>query len=189
MTEAGRAIDFLNIVTKLKSQKRAGWILRKVKDPESIADHMYRMSVMAFLAKDLPGIDRDRCVKMAIVHDIAEALAGDITPSDGISREEKREREEGAMEEMQATLGGGIAASEMRALWEEYEANKTEEAKLVKDLDKVEMILQASEYEEEQNIVLQDFFDSTKGKFQTALGKSWAAEIVRRRDERLASKK
>lgn len=187
MAEAAKAIDFLNIVTKLKDQKRAGWILRNVKNPESIADHMYRMAVMALLAKDLPGIDREKCVKMAIVHDIAEAIAGDITPSDGVSKEEKRRREQEAMDQLSLALGGGVAAEEMRELWEEYEANSSAEAKLVKDFDKVEMILQASEYEEEQKLVLQDFFDSTKGKFQTEVGISWAAEIVRRRDERLSS--
>ncbi len=46
----------------------------------------------------------------------------------------------------------------------------------------LEMILQAQEYEKAQGINLQEFFESTKGKFQTELGKSWAAEIVARRE-------
>ena len=53
----------------------------------------------------------------------------------------------------------------------------------------LEMILQADEYEAEQSMDLQDFFDSTKGRFKTELGKSWAEEIVRRRADRQNSSK
>lgn len=88
-----------------QTTKRAGWVRKEIKDPESIADHMYRMGLMALIASDIPGVDRDklgfryfnlschwdtmtafcfyffpdsasnlisRCIKMAIVHDIAE---------------------------------------------------------------------------------------------------------------------
>jgi len=51
----------------------------------------------------------------------------------------------------------------------------------------LEMILQAQEYEEQQNIDLQDFFDSTRGRFTTPLGQSWAKEIVKRRAEQQAA--
>ncbi|MCI31846.1 HD domain-containing protein 2-like, partial [Trifolium medium] len=54
--------------------KRSGWVRRDVKNPESIADHMYRMSLMALIAPDVPGLDRNKCIKMTIVHDIAEGM-------------------------------------------------------------------------------------------------------------------
>ncbi|KAI7727767.1 hypothetical protein M8C21_013157 [Ambrosia artemisiifolia] len=78
-------------------------------------------------------------------------------------------------------LGGGPRAEEIHELWMEYEENSTTEAKVVKDFDKIEMILQALEYENEQNKDLEEFFESTAGKFQTELGKSWALEIAARR--------
>ncbi|KAL5222975.1 hypothetical protein ABZP36_027688 [Zizania latifolia] len=53
--------------------KRKGWINHSIKGPESIADHIYRMALMALIAGDLPAVDRERCIKIAIVHDIAEA--------------------------------------------------------------------------------------------------------------------
>ena len=57
---------------------------------ESIADHMYRMSVMVqTVLKPSDPINKDKCIKMALVHDMAEAITGDITPDDGISAEEK----------------------------------------------------------------------------------------------------
>ncbi|XP_061350181.1 uncharacterized protein LOC133295372 isoform X2 [Gastrolobium bilobum] len=178
---ASSAIDFLSICHHLKTTKRAGWVRKDVEDPESIADHMYRMGLMALIAADIPGVDRNKCVKMAIVHDIAEAIVGDITPSDGISKEEKSRREQEALDHMCKVLGGGPRAKEIAELWTEYEANSSPEAKFVKDLDKVEMILQALEYEDEQGKDLVEFFQSTAGKFQTEIGKAWASEIVSRR--------
>ncbi|KAG0463154.1 hypothetical protein HPP92_021630 [Vanilla planifolia] len=175
------AVDFLSLCHRLKRTKRAGWVRRGVREPESVADHMYRMGVMALIAKDIPGVDRDRCIKMALVHDIAEAIVGDITPSDGIPKEEKSRREREAIDHMCSLLGGGSRAKEIHELWLEYEENSSLEAKIVKDFDKVEMILQALEYEQEQGIDLDEFFQSTAGKFQTDVGKAWALEITSRK--------
>ncbi|XP_027176926.1 HD domain-containing protein 2 isoform X2 [Coffea eugenioides] len=169
---ATSAIDFLTLCHRLKTTKRAGWVKKGVENPESIADHMYRMGVMALIAADIPGVNRDKCVKMAIVHDMAE---------DGISKLEKSQREQEALEHMCKLLGGGPQAKEIADLWTEYEENTSLEAKVVKDLDKVEMILQALEYENEQGKDLDEFFQSTAGKFQTNIGKAWASEIASRR--------
>ncbi|KAL6194377.1 hypothetical protein ACLB2K_035461 [Fragaria x ananassa] len=178
---ASSAIDFLSLCHRLKTTKRAGWVKRGVKDPESVADHMYRMSLMALIASDIPGLNRDKCIKIAIVHDIAEAIVGDITPTDGVPKEEKSRREQEAIDHMCKLLGGGSIAKELGELWLEYEGNSSPEAKIVKDFDKVEMILQALEYENDQGKDLEEFFQSTAGKFQTDVGKAWAAEIASRR--------
>lgn len=53
---------------------------------ESIADHMYRMSIITMLCPPEEGIDKDRCVKLALIHDMAEALVGDITPPDKVPK-------------------------------------------------------------------------------------------------------
>lgn len=181
------AIDFLTLCHRLKTTKRKGWINYSIKGSESIADHMYRMAVMALIANDIPGLDRERCIKIAIVHDIAEAIVGDITPSDGVPKAEKSRLEQAALKEMCEILGGGTRAEEIKELWEEYENNSSLEANLVKDFDKVEMILQALEYEIEHGKLLDEFFISTAGKFQTEIGKSWAAEIHDRRNALLKS--
>ncbi|KAG8382968.1 hypothetical protein BUALT_Bualt05G0135100 [Buddleja alternifolia] len=172
----------------LQSTKRKGWVNHGIKGPESIADHMYRMSLMALIADDLPGVNRERCIKIAIVHDIAEAIVGDITPSDGVPKEQKSRMEQEALDEMCKVLGGGMRAEEIKELWREYENNSSLEANLVKDFDKVEMILQALEYETEHGKVLDEFFLSAAGKIQTEIGKRWAAEITSRRNSRLANK-
>ncbi|CAM6127751.1 unnamed protein product [Calypogeia fissa] len=179
-------IQFLTLCQRLKTTKRTGWVNHGLKESESIADHMYRMAIMALVLSDgVPGVNKDRCVKMAVVHDLAEAIVGDITPSDGVPKEEKSRMEREAMDQMCSMLGNGDAAQEMKELWQEYENNATPEAKLVKDFDKVEMILQAQEYEQQQGKHLEDFFRTTRGKFQTDVGKALAAEVVRRRPSTL----
>lgn len=160
-SSSSSAIDFLTLCHRLKTTKRKGWINQGIKGSESIADHMYRMSLMGLIADDIPGVNRERCIKIALVHDIAEAIVGDITPSDGIPKAEKSRREQAALNEMCEVLGGGMRADEIKELWAEYENNSSLEANLVKDFDKVEMILQALEYEIEHGKVLDEFFLST----------------------------
>ncbi|KAJ1722067.1 hypothetical protein LPJ53_003474 [Coemansia erecta] len=177
---ASSVVSFLSIVEKLKRTKRTGWINNGIKGPESIADHMYRMGIMAMLVDD-PALDRTKCIKMAIVHDLAEALVGDITPYDGISKEQKRMLEQSGMKQIVETLGNTAQAQEIAALWQEYEDDATDEAHLVHDLDKCEMIQQAMEYEHSDQTKLESFFASTRGIFRHPQVQSWVDEIVRRR--------
>jgi putative hydrolase of HD superfamily len=181
-------VQFLHLATNLKTTPRTGWVKRNVKDPESIADHMYRMSLMALLMEgNTDGYDVDRCIKLAIVHDLAECIAGDITPVCGVSDGEKYRMESEAMDTITSMLGDNAASRNIRALWDEYERGETKEAKLVKDFDKVEMIVQAGEYERDQGergVELQEFFDSTAGKWRTDVGKSWAQVVTDERARR-----
>ncbi|KAL9271462.1 5'-deoxynucleotidase HDDC2-like protein [Drosera capensis] len=128
------AIDFLTLCHRLKTTKRAGWVKRGVESPESVADHMYRMGIMALVAPEIPGVDCDK--RMTIVHDIAEAIVGDITPEDGVSKSEKSRREQEALNHMCDLVGGGPRADEVSQLWMEYEENSSPEAKIVTDFDK-----------------------------------------------------
>jgi putative hydrolase of HD superfamily len=79
--------------------------MRGVREPESISDHMYMASMMAWLITD-PNIDRDKCIKMAFVHDLAESIVGDIVPHDpNVNAEQKHELEKAAMLKLGETLG------------------------------------------------------------------------------------
>ncbi|GMH38385.1 hypothetical protein BSKO_06269 [Bryopsis sp. KO-2023] len=178
-----QAVDFFTLIQKLKITKRTGWVKRQVEAPESVADHMYRMGMMALVATD-SNVDVSKCVKMALIHDVAESLVGDITPYCGVSEEEKHQLESNAIAEIKETLGNDThAADEIEEIWKEYESATTPEARFVKDLDKLEMVLQAHEYESDQGKDLSKFFKSTEGRFQTDTGKAWAAEVVSRRNK------
>ncbi|KAM6991791.1 5'-deoxynucleotidase HDDC2 isoform 2-T2 [Tautogolabrus adspersus] len=159
-------LQFMKLIGQLKRVPRTGWVYRNVKKPESVSDHMYRMAMMSLTITD-PTVDKDRCIKLALVHDMAECIVGDIAPSDNISKEEKHRREEEAMRHLSSLLPEGLK-QEIYGLWEEYESQGSPEARLVKQFDLLEMILQAHEYEELEGTPgrLQEFFDSTKGRFQ-----------------------
>ncbi|KAG2221073.1 hypothetical protein INT45_009731 [Circinella minor] len=173
-------LQFLHIIQNLKKTKRTGWVDNGIKEPESIADHMHRMGIMAMLIDD-PSLNRNKCIKMAIVHDLAEAIVGDITPHAGVSKEDKYNMENGAMRDFQALLGDTDMVREIVSLWQEYEEARTPEALLVKDLDKFEMIVQALEYERSDKKLLQSFFDSTQGKFKHPVVKAWAETLYAER--------
>lgn len=158
-------IDFLYKIGKLKQLKRTGWILKGVPDPESVADHTFRTTVMALILSEKVGLDRDKCMKMALIHDFGESIAGDITPYDNISKEEKYEMEKSAMKE----LFKDIREQEIFQLWMEYEERKTPEAKFVYDLDNIEMLLQAYEYEQAykgKDINLDEFWSHVQKRIQ-----------------------
>jgi putative hydrolase of HD superfamily len=179
-SSASSVFEFMRICYNLKTTKRTGWVRNKILLPESIADHLCFISLLSLLIDD-PNINREKCVKMALVHDLGEAIVGDITPSDPISKEEKQRMEKEAFEKMCfGTLGGPIG-QEIFDLWCEYEDGATAEGKVVKQLDKLEMILQASEYEKSQGKNLEEFFKSTEGVFKHPQIVSWVEELYRHR--------
>uniref|UniRef100_A0A3P9AH68 5'-deoxynucleotidase HDDC2 n=1 Tax=Esox lucius TaxID=8010 RepID=A0A3P9AH68_ESOLU len=159
-------LQFMKLIGQLKRVPRTGWVYRNVKQPESVSDHMYRMSIMALTIPD-NNVNKERCMKLALVHDMAECIVGDIAPSDNISKAEKHRREEASMQQLTGLLQEG-SRKEIYELWEEYENQTSAEAKLVKEFDLLEMILQAHEYEELEGTPgrLQEFFNSTQGRFQ-----------------------
>lgn len=112
---------------------------------------------------------------MSLVHDLAECIVGDITPYCGVDIGEKLRLEDKAMKELTQTIGE--SGSEIYKLYKEYEAQSTEESKIVKDLDRLDMILQAYEYEKNLNQPgrLEEFFESTANKFHNP----WTIDIVK----------
>eukprot|EP00638_Chattonella_subsalsa_P005853 CAMPEP_0117751644 /NCGR_PEP_ID=MMETSP0947-20121206/11104_1 /TAXON_ID=44440 /ORGANISM="Chattonella subsalsa, Strain CCMP2191" /LENGTH=220 /DNA_ID=CAMNT_0005570077 /DNA_START=260 /DNA_END=922 /DNA_ORIENTATION=- len=185
-SKAQNALNFFRFVGKLKEVKRTGWIKKGINSPESVSDHMYRMAMCSFLIDDR-AVDKIRCMKIAVVHDLAEALVGDITPHCGVSKEEKRILEEQALNDICTSIGNTDIANEIRELWLEYEDGTSPEAAYVKDLDKFEMILQADEYERAQGTDLGEFFQSTEGKFQTGQVQEWDAELRSQRQQRIGA--
>jgi putative hydrolase of HD superfamily len=154
ITSSTSPLPFFHVLERLKVTKREGWRRHGISGGESIADHMYRMAVMTMLAPPALAarLDVQRCTAMALVHDMAEALVGDITPVEGVSKAEKSRREAAAMAYLARDLlgsvaPGGTAGQRLQALWAEYEASETLEARFVHDVDKVELLLQMLEYE------------------------------------------
>lgn len=209
---AAGIVAFLRLAEQLKLRKRTGWVLRGVCEVESIADHMYRMALAALV---LPVTDSDsatpdagggasaadatasargdaamslriRVACMALVHDVAEAVVGDIVPG-AMSKAEKHALERAALADMTAGLPPDTAGYIQR-LCEEYDAGSSTAARLCKDLDKLDMLLTALAYQARQPaaIDLRDFWASCEGKFTTQAGRALAAQAYALREEQVA---
>eukprot|EP01147_Barroeca_monosierra_P005630 gene5631-204_t len=176
-------------VAQLKNVKRSGWIRCGIPLPESVADHSFMMAAIAFAIPQASLLDRSTCIQLAVVHDIAESIVGDITPYDGISKKEKSKIEQEAISRIACHLNelDAAGAETLSRLWQEYEHASTPEARFVKDVDKFEMLLQADIYERKHpTICLQQFFDSTTERITTEVVKTWVKELVNKRTTRLA---
>ena len=133
-------LTFLRAAERLKMVTRSGWT--STGEPESVAEHTWRLCLMAMLLYGrAPGIDLARLLKMCLVHDLGEAIRGDVPAPAQTSDGQKAGRERADLLELTAPLPPGLRA-EIVELWEEYEAAGSHEARLAKGLDKLETILQ-----------------------------------------------
>ncbi|AET38006.1 HD domain-containing protein Ecym_2260 [Eremothecium cymbalariae DBVPG len=178
-------ISFLHIIELLKIQRRTGWVDVGINPCESIGDHMYRMGVSSMLIKN-PEVNRDKCVRIALVHDMAESLVGDITPLGGITKEEKHRREWETMQylcEKVIRPYNPVAADEIMADFVAYEREDCLEARYVKDIDKFEMLVQCFEYERRHKFSKElEQFWSAVSSIKTEEVKSWVTDLQARRD-------
>lgn len=178
-------LAFTQILRLLKTQPRTGWVDKgiPVARTESISDHMYRMSIIA-MAIPADTISIDKCVKIALVHDIAESLVGDITPFEGVSKEEKHRRESETIDYLVEIIEeyNPRFANEMKELWLAYENILCLEARYVKDIDKFEMIAQAWDYEQDYGIKydLAEFYRARSGIETKAVG-DLCDELIKQR--------
>ncbi len=152
--------DELKEILGLKDVLRAGWVRAGIESPESVAAHSWGMSMLA-LKLAPKELDLARVLSLCIVHDIPEVRVGDLTPHDDTSN--KAQDELRAMTEM---------APEWVGLFEEYEQGETPEAKFVKQLDKLDMALQADIYQTKFEISLDEFIESARLRIDDEVLKS-----------------
>ncbi|ATY67229.1 HD family hydrolase, putative [Cordyceps militaris CM01] len=182
-------IAFFHMLERLKTTKREGWRRFGVERGESIADHMYRMSLISMFAPPslAPRLDLPKCIKMCLIHDMAELLVGDITPVDGVPKPEKSRREASAMDYLAGDLlrgvPGGATGAEIRAIWQEYEDAQTLDSHYVHDVDKMELLLQMMEYERRSRGRLNLCeFAYVAGKMTLPETRAWADEVIAERE-------
>jgi len=173
-------IDFYNTAGRLKRLPRSGWVNRGIDNPETVAEHIFRSQLIAYdLAKEL-GVDPASCAEMMLVHDLQEALAGDMTPDSGVSKQDKHRIELQAAQDLAALSGN----PEYYALFCEFEDQKTLRSRICHDADQLECLTQAFEYAvqyPEKRDVLEDFWPYAEKKISTPPGKKIYAELIQRK--------
>ena len=233
---AAAAVELARMLGRLKTTPRTGWVRRGVPRYESVADHSWRVAALSLLLLGWPSsssssssspsassdhddfaVNVQKCISMAVLHDVAECLIGDIAPDDNVSKQEKQQMEQAAVNDIarlltQATTTTTAAATTVAgddnddnnntetkkrasrqtagsyflSLLHEYEERKSKEAIAVKDLDLLDMIIQADEYERVFDLDLSDFFVSTPvSRFRNPNVTEIAREIHRQRQERV----
>lgn len=154
------APEVLHLALALKETGRAGWLRVGISSPESVAAHSWGMGWLALVLAP-PELDLQRVLALCLLHDLPEAVVGDVTPHDGISRQEKADRERSAAAVM---LG---ARPDLWGLWEDYEKDRSPEAHFVHELDKLDMALQAIRYARERGADTAEFLESARASIHS----------------------
>lgn len=142
-SDASALLKFIKAAEKLKTELRHSYT-SSIDRKESVAEHSWMLGLMAMLFFDFVDlkVDKLKVMKMVIIHDLAEAVTGDIPTFEVSERNaNKYPAEKKAMQSLTADLPANIA-KEIMNLWEEHEANETDEAKMAQCLDKTEVLIQ-----------------------------------------------
>ena len=134
-------ITFLNTIEKLKCNTRHSWT--STGRQESVAEHSWRLAVMAMLCVDeYPSLDINKVIKMCLIHDFGEAITGDIP---AFLKTEKNEKDEENAVDGLISMLPFETKEELSALFEEIRAMNTDEARLYKALDNMEALISHNE--------------------------------------------
>jgi len=165
-------LNFLIEIQKLKEIPRTGWVLMKVKNPEMIAEHIFRVAFSAWLLSQKKGLNVGKVLKIALAHDLCEVYAGDMTPFfywDGLDRGKKRDekillkgirlskeekerrwrikfnKEKESLLKLIFSLKSDLK-EEIFFSWFDCKKRLSSEGKFAKQVDRIETLLQAIEY-------------------------------------------
>jgi putative hydrolase of HD superfamily len=154
-----RLLEIILECNELKAIPRMGWRVRGVRNGESVAEHSYAVALIAMLVADRldVDIDREKLLKIALLHDLPEHMLGDIhAPATQLLGEDVKEAAElRIIERLFTNLDDG---DRYVKLWKEFAERSSVEGKLIRAIDKLEMFTQAYQYECAGNRMLDDFW-------------------------------
>ncbi|MDX3658368.1 HD domain-containing protein [Streptomyces sp. ID05-26A] len=181
MSDADRIVEFVYEVGQLKRLPRAGWLFAGVQHPESVAAHSFRVGVLAFALAVQEGANPDRAATLGLFHDVPEARIGDIPYVGKLYLDVKVPPEAVARDQVQH-LPTPLAAH-IEALVAEHEAAKdidhTPEARCSRDADKLELLLQAREYQAAGVSKMERFIQTMQSSVVTDTGKALMDSALR----------
>ncbi len=183
-------LNFFIEVGKLKRKFRKGWLVHGIKNSESTAEHIFRMTIIAWVLGENKKLNMEKVIKIALVHDLCEVYAPDMTPYDPLLPKDRKKAMEILKKWPKFTPSLKIKKyknkykiellalkrlvsrlplylrKEILNLWLEFEKGLSKEGRFVKQVDKVENLLQGLEYWKKH------------GKIQHKLWMRWAKEIL-----------
>tara|TARA_B100000749_G_scaffold126398_1_gene97080 strand:- start:826 stop:1350 length:525 start_codon:yes stop_codon:yes gene_type:complete len=161
-----RLLTFFKLSGELKKQIRTGWLLKaKIDQPESVADHVFRTTLIAMILGSIKKLDLCKLLEMAILHDLDEVITGDLLP------EEKDNINSNLFNDNLLTFLPAFFEQRYSKLYQEIKNETSPESKLLKQIDHFEMAIQAKEYSElspdESSLI--ELYDSAKKKINDEL--------------------
>lgn len=180
-------LAYLRDAYRLKDRPRTGWGLRGVSPAESVADHSWGTALLCLLFAEEAGVDRAEAIEIALVHDLAEAETGDLPaladpaarPVAPDAKAELEARAMGALVRLTDAHGARLA----HARWQAYERRDGSAARFVRDMNLVDMALQALLYAEAARApvegALDEFLASARARIVTPFARDLLAEIER----------
>ncbi len=173
-------MDFLYLLgheNQLSTLPRTGWVQRGVEQPETVASHALSVAflVRTFLPK---GLDKAKCLDMAVIHDQAEVIIGDLTPADTVNPDQKDQSEIRAM----ATIAKRLGTPDLIDVFKEYQAQQTPEAQFVRDMDRIQAVFRALQYDrtnQTKTEAFPEFLAYAKPRIRTKAGKNILAKFLK----------
>jgi len=140
LADLEQRLSFLRAAEQLKNTLRSGFTSQG--RPESSAEHTWRLCLLAMVLEDqLRDLDFAKLLKICVIHDLGEAISGDIPAVDQAHRPNKNQQERRDFQQLLQPLNATLQA-DFLALWDEYDQAQSLEAKAAKALDKLETVLQ-----------------------------------------------
>lgn len=161
--ENGFILNLFYELAQLKNLYRQGWVKNGVPESEceTVAEHSFNVAFLSYIVAEeyFPQMDSQRAMMLGLFHEVGEIYIGDITPTDGITKEEKMKIEAKAVHKVLEKLP---KSEKYIKIWEEYEHQTSKEAKLVKQMDRLEMCMQAELFNKKGFGSFDDFFKRAK---------------------------
>jgi putative hydrolase of HD superfamily len=149
-----KMLDFIFIIGKMKKIKRKGWLIRGVKKPESLAAHSFRSAFMSWVLSRNKRMDREIVLVISFIHDLFAPLIGDITPYEKILEDAKDKKK--LLENLPwigSSRGKKVLMLEQIEKELEYKTGVSKEARFVRQVDRIEGVIQAMEYQKKDKSI------------------------------------
>ena len=167
---------FFLITEKLKSIKRKGWKIKSTaKDIESVADHSYAATTIAMIISDLKEMNTEKVMKMMLIHDLPEAIIGDLVPGENPNKDTE---ENEAINDILRNLPNKIQKQYFE-IWNEFKEKTSKESLLVHEIDKLELVFQLSLYKDEMSKeAFNEFLESSEKMINADINKKLLRKIL-----------
>jgi putative hydrolase of HD superfamily len=156
----------------LKRIKRTGWWVAGIKDPETVAEHTFRCAILGYFLALMEGADPMRTALLCLIHDLPEATTGDLHRVNDLYLDAKQGSQRAFLDQTKGLPEP--VAGDLMELFREWEGQTTQEARLARDADLLECLIQAIEYKALGCTSLEEWIRNTASSLTTPSARSLA---------------